>query len=361
MLTSQPFGGIYAPISSAAVGRPLRRDGEASESYGMVGDSSALKRVMEQVRMVAPTDSTVLIEGETGTGKELIARAVHRISSRRQGPFVTLNCAAIPASLLESELFGHERGAFTGAVTPRMGRFEMAHGGTLFLDEIGEMAPELQSKLLRVLQEREFERLGSSRTTSTNVRVVAATNRDLAQMAERGTFRPDLYYRLSVFPVLLPPLRDRREDIPGLARHFLAYFAEKMNKMVELIDSETIEAMRSYDWPGNIRELQNYMERGVILSTGFAFEAPLTARRMNRTESTPGRMTLRDVTRKHILHALEQTKWVIGGREGTAAYLGIPRTTLISKMRHLGIESNRSKMYGQSEAGDGLTASAASA
>src|SRR5580698_7072925 len=239
---------------------------QRSAPHEMIGTSRLFTRVIEQIGVVAPTDSTVLIEGETGTGKELVAQAIHNMSARRNAPFVKLNCAAIPAGLIESELFGHERGAFTGALTQRIGRFEMANGGTLFLDEIGDIALDLQVKLLRVLQEQEFERLGSARTTRVNVRVVAATNRDLSQMIEAKEFRADLYYRLSVFPVSLPPLRDRSEDIPALARHFMTRFAERMHKTVEHISAETMEAMLAYDWPGNIRELQNFMERGVIVS-----------------------------------------------------------------------------------------------
>jgi formate hydrogenlyase transcriptional activator len=313
--------------------------------HGIIGNSGVLRSVLEQVDLVAPTDSTVLIQGETGTGKELIARAIHGSSPRRNAPFVTLNCAAIPATLLESELFGHERGAFTGAVNQRIGRFEMANGGTLFLDEIGEMALDPQVKLLRVLQEREFERLGSTRTTRVNVRVVAATNRDLLQMIEAKEFRADLYYRLSVFPVYLPPLRDRPEDIPALARHFMTQCAVRMKKAVNSIPAETLDAMRSYDWPGNIRELQNFVERGVILSVGSVFQPPFTPLQRKTTAAAAGRKTLEDAMREHILQALDQTKWVLGGRQGTAAYLGVARTTLIAKMRRLGIESSRNAGY----------------
>src|ERR1700690_1075525 len=243
-------------------------------SSSLVGSSPKFRAVLDDVDMVAPVDSAVLLRGETGTGKEVIAQAIHNASPRRRNPFVAINCAAIPATLIESELFGHERGAFTGALTQRLGRFEAANGGTLFLDEIGEIALDLQAKLLRVLQEQEFERLGSARTTRVNVRVVAATNRDLSQMIEAKEFRADLYYRLSVFPVSLPPLRDRAEDIPALARHFMTRFAERMHKTVEHISAETMEAMLAYDWPGNIRELQNFMERGVIVSVGSMFQPP---------------------------------------------------------------------------------------
>jgi formate hydrogenlyase transcriptional activator len=305
---------------------------------GIIGDSRALKSALQQIALVAPTDSTVLIQGETGTGKELVARAIHRLSSRRTAPFITLNCAAIPAALLESELFGHERGAFTGAVTQRIGRFEMANGGTLFLDEIGEMALDLQTKLLRVLQEQAFERLGASRTMRVNVRVVAATNRDLCQMVEGKQFRADLFYRLSVFPVRVPPLRDRRDDIPALVRHFMTRFAERMNKMVEEIPASTMDAMLSYDWPGNVRELQNFVEHGVIVSAGVVFDPPLQQLRRPIASVTRNRKSLDDATRDHILQILEQIRWVVGGRHGAAAILGIARTTLLSKMRRLGIE-----------------------
>jgi|HubBroStandDraft_6_1064221.scaffolds.fasta_scaffold87755_3 formate hydrogenlyase transcriptional activator len=325
---------------------PNERVGVENVPQGIIGNSEVLRSVLRQVDLVAPTDSTVLIQGETGTGKELIARSIHRLSARRNAPFVTLNCAAIPGTLLESELFGHERGAFTGAVTQRIGRFEMANSGTLFLDEIGEMPLDLQVKLLRVLQEQEFERLGSARTTRVNVRVVAATNRDLLQMIEAKQFRADLYYRLSVFPVSLPPLRHRAEDIPALARHFMTSSAARMNKVVDSIPAETMDAMLAYHWPGNIRELQNFMERGVILSTGAVFQLPFTPLRHTAAGLAPGRKTLEAATREHILQALDQTKWVLGGRQGTAAYLGVARTTLIAKMRRLGIESSRQAAFG---------------
>jgi formate hydrogenlyase transcriptional activator len=317
---------------------------EVQGARGIIGESRALQAVLRQVDMVAPTDSTVLIQGETGTGKELIARAIHQSSARRNGPFITLNCAAIPATLLESELFGYERGAFTGAVTQRIGRFEAANGGTLFLDEIGEIPPELQVKLLRVLQEQEFERLGSTRTTRVNVRVIAATNRDLLQMIEEKQFRADLFYRLSVFPIQLPPLRARREDIPLLVRHFVNKYAERMNKPMDEIPPDVMDAIVAYDWPGNIRQLQNFVEHGVIVSTGFTFDPPLGQLQSRKTGSLPkSRKTLEDAMREHILQALDQTRWVVGGRHGTAAYLGIARTTLLSKMRRLGIEGNRER------------------
>jgi len=294
--------------------------------------------VMEQIAVVAPTSATVLIQGETGTGKELVAQAIHNSSPRRNGPFVKLNCAAIPAGLIESELFGHERGAFTGALTQRIGRFEMANGGTLFLDEIGDLALDLQVKLLRVLQEQEFERLGSTRSTRVNVRLIAATHRDLPQMVENKEFRADLFYRLSVFPVCMPPLRERSEDIPELTRHFISKYASSMNKSVEEIPEETMEAMLAYDWPGNVRQLQNFIEHGVIVSRGSIFEAPLSQLRSQKNNVPKNSKTLEDATRDHVLQILEETQWVVGGRNGAAARLGVARTTLIAKMRRLGIE-----------------------
>lgn len=317
---------------------------------GIVGNSGALGAVLDQVTLVAPTGSTVLIQGETGTGKELIARALHHSSARRNAPFVTLNCAAIPATLLESELFGHERGAFTGAVMQRAGRFEMANGGTLFLDEIGEIAPDLQAKLLRVLQEQSFERLGATRTTRVDVRVVAATNRDLLRMVDEGQFRADLYYRLSVFPIALPPLRERREDIPALVHHFVAQHALRMNKIIEEIPLETMEAMVAYHWPGNVRQLQNFVEHGVIISRGSQFEPALEQLR-RRTPSTELNVkSLDEATRQHILETLKLTNGVVGGRNGAAARLGVARTTLLSKMRRLGIESRPGESFSASAA-----------
>ncbi len=346
-MTLNTFHSNSSDFSNGAVSLASFNNGGSVEyvPHGIIGNSGVLRSVLQQVDLVAPTDSTVLIQGETGTGKELIARAIHRLSPRRNAPFITLNCAAIPATLLESELFGHERGAFTGAVIQRIGRFEMANGGTLFLDEIGEMTLDLQVKLLRVLQEQEFERLGSTRTTRVNVRVVAATNRDLLQMIEAKEFRADLYYRLSVFPVSLPALRDRPEDIPALAQYFMMRCADRMNKCVTSISPESMEAMLAYDWPGNIRELQNFIERGVILSTGSVFQPPFTPSQRKAPAVVAGRKTLEDAMREHILQALDQTKWVLGGRRGTAAYLGVARTTLIAKMRRLGIESSRAGGY----------------
>lgn len=309
--------------------------------HGIIGTSPSLRSVLEQAALVAPTGSTVLIQGETGTGKELVAQAIHSLSARRTAPFIKLNCAAIPAALMESELFGHERGAFTGALTQRLGRFEMANGGTLFLDEIGDLALDLQVKLLRVLQEQEFERLGSSRTIRVNVRLVAATNRDLSRMVEEKEFRADLFYRLSVFPISLPPLRDRTEDIPALAGHFLSRFSKQMNKAVHHMATQTMDAMLAYDWPGNIRELQNFIERGVILSPGPIFEAPFLPSRRQEANVQAIRKTLDEATRDHVLQTLEETKWVVGGRHGAAARLGVARTTLLSKMRRLGIDLAR--------------------
>jgi len=301
----------------------------------VIGDSAAVASVLEQIKRVAPTDANVLIEGETGTGKELIARAVHNLSSRRGHSFVTLNCAAIPVDLLESELFGHEKGAFTGAISQRIGRFELADKGTLFLDEVGDMPPALQPKLLRVLQEKEFERLGSTRTHQVDVRVVAATNRDLLQMMERGAFRNDLYYRLNVFPVFLPPLRERREDIPPLVQHFVKVLGRRMGRQIEHIPQETMSALSAYEWPGNIRELQNLIERAVILSKDGVLRNPLRATSRQANFGPP--TTLRDAERELILRTLEAVGWVIGGAAGAAAKLGLKRTTLINRMQKLGI------------------------
>lgn len=317
-----------------------QRQPTETSTHGIIGSSAAIRSVLDQIAIVAPTDSTILIQGETGTGKELFARAIHAMSPRRNAPMVTLNCAAIPAGLLESELFGHERGAFTGAVSQRIGRFEMANGGTLFLDEIGDMALDLQAKLLRVLQEQAFERLGSTRTSHVNVRVIAATNRDLIQMVQNKEFREDLFYRLSVFPLSLPALRERREDIPELTRHFIANYSGRMNKIVDEIPAETMEAMTAYDWPGNVRQLQNFVEHGVILSEGNVFR-PAAHQLRVAAKGAAGKnvRTLEDATRDHILETLKDANWVVGGRHGAAARLGIARTTLLSKMRRLGLES----------------------
>ena len=316
----------------------------------IVGNSEGLRRVLRKVETVAPTDSTVLIYGETGTGKELIARAVHNLSSRKSNAFVKMNCAAIPTGLLESELFGHERGAFTGAISQRVGRFELAHRGTMFLDEVGEIPLELQPKLLRVLQEREFERLGSSRTLRTDARLIAATNRDLGDMVAEQTFRSDLYYRLNVFPVRIPPLRERPEDIPVLVRHFVQQFARRNNRAIETIPSEVMETLVHYHWPGNIRELQNVVERAVIVSRGPVLKVPMADLRPNgvrpesvRVAATPSlRGTLDEAERTQIMAALEESRWVIAGPSGAAARLGIKRSTLQFRMRKLGIQISRS-------------------
>ena len=306
----------------------------------IVGESVGLKRVLKLVETVAATDVTVLIQGETGAGKEVFARAIHRLSPRNGHVMVKLNCAAIPAGLLESELFGHERGAFTGAVERKIGRLELAHEGTLFLDEIGDLPLELQPKILRALQEREFERLGSTKPIPVNVRLVAATNRDLAKMVAEGQFRSDLYYRLRVFPIHLPPLRERREDIPLLVRYFVDRHARKLYKKIETIPDDVMRALTRWDWPGNIRELENFIERAVILSKGPALRPPLSELEMAEApaESSSKDMSLEATEREHILRVLRETKGKIGGSDGAAARLGLIRTTLNSKMKKLGIE-----------------------
>ena len=340
-------------VTEVQPGSPWRSSVEAVERLGygdrdrdqrrfeqVIGDSAALEAVFEQVECVAPTDSTVLIQGETGTGKELIARAIHNISSRCGRSFVKLNCAAIPFDLLESELFGHEKGAFTGAIAQRVGRFETADKGTLFLDEIGDIPPALQPKLLRVLQEQEFERLGSTRTREVDVRLVAATNRDLSEMVKQGQFRSDLYYRLNVFPIRIPPLRERREDIPLLVHYFMEKYARRMGKRVETVPGATMEKLMRWPWPGNVRELQNMIERGVILSRGFVLEIPLTELEQSSipafNDNDPA-STLEAIERQHILRALRDVSWVIGGPSGAAARLGLNRSTLNARMRKLGI------------------------
>ena len=305
---------------------------------GIVGNSSALIRVLRQLEVVAPTDSGVLVRGETGTGKELIARAIHNLSARRDQPFVKLNCAAIPSGLLESELFGHEKGAFTGAVMRKAGRFEAADKGTLFLDEVGDIPLELQPKLLRVLQEREFERLGSTRTQQVDVRVVAATHRDLKQMVEAGQFRSDLYYRLLVFPLVVPPVRERKEDIPMLVRHYVEKYARRMQRHIKTIPPDTMEALVEYGWPGNVRELQNFIERSVILSSGRVLCPPL-AELEQVTVQAPGSdlSTAPGMEREQVLREVQACNWVIGGPKGAAARLGLKRTTLAMRMRRLNI------------------------
>jgi transcriptional regulator with GAF, ATPase, and Fis domain len=303
----------------------------------IIGLSAALEAVLEKVELVAPTTATVLIHGETGTGKELIAKAIHNVSPRYGRPFIRVNCAAIPLDLLESELFGHERGAFTGAISQKIGRFELADKGTLFLDEVGDIPLPLQPKLLRVLQEQEFERLGSTRTHRVDVRVVAATHRDLEHMVKSSEFRGDLYYRLNVFPVLLPSLRARREDIPALVTYFVDLYARQIGKRIEQIPEETMLALRSYDWPGNVRELQNLIQRAVILSCDGVLPNPLESSHLVRVTVTSKSAALKEVDRALILQALEAACWMIGGPEGAAAQLGLKRTTLFYKMKKLGI------------------------
>jgi formate hydrogenlyase transcriptional activator len=311
----------------------------------IIGNSPALESVLEQVEQVAPTDSSVLILGETGTGKELVARAIHNLSTRCGRPFVKLNCAAIPFDLVESELFGHERGAFTGAIAQKIGRFELADKGTLFLDEVGDIPAALQPKLLRVLQEQEFERLGSTRTHRVDVRLVAATNRNLAEMVKRNQFRSDLYYRLNVFPISLPPLRARHEDIPALVEHFVEIYARRMDKQIDQIPPETMSALTSYQWPGNIRELQNFIERSVILSSRNVLCSPLASLRAAAETESLEAITLEDAERGHIRKILEQTRWVVAGPKGAAARLGIKRSTLYFRMQKLGISrANRESL-----------------
>jgi formate hydrogenlyase transcriptional activator len=319
---------------AAFIGQDCPEDGFAK----IVGDSLALKSVLAEVERVAPTDATALILGETGTGKELIARAIHKIGLRCHNPFVSVNCAAIPLDLLESELFGYEKGAFTGAVAQKIGRFEMADTGTLFLDEIGDIPLQLQPKLLRVLQEHEFERLGSGRTRRINVRLVAATHRDLGEMVRRKEFRSDLYYRLNVFPVVLPPLRERLQDVPQLVSHFVEIYSKRMGKRIRHVPEETLAALSSYSWPGNVRELQNLIERAVIRSDNGVLANPLPLPPHEspvRVMSAP--ITFNDSQRAVIMHALRAVGWVIGGPKGAAARLGLKRTTLIAKMNKLGI------------------------
>jgi formate hydrogenlyase transcriptional activator len=337
-----PFDGQYnrAEALESPEDKRYLADEPSSETgfEQIVGRSAALRRVLREVEVVAPTDSGVLIQGETGTGKELIAQAVHNRSGRRDRALVKVNCAAIPSGLLESELFGHEKGAFTGAIMRKPGRFELADKGTLFLDEVGDIPLELQAKLLRVLQEHEFERLGSTRTQQVDVRVIAVTHRDLKQMVEEGTFRSDLYYRVHVFPLTVPPLRDRREDIPLIVRHLVGKFSQRMNRHIETISPRTMEALRDYAWPGNIRELQNFIERAVILSPGTSLRAPLdelTQETVKRSEAQFS--TLEEMQREHVLRALKASNWVTGGPRGAAAKLGMKRTTLAYRIHKLGI------------------------
>jgi formate hydrogenlyase transcriptional activator len=307
----------------------------------IIGRSSALEAVLEEVERVAPADSTVMIQGETGTGKELIAHAIHNLSARSGRAFVRVNCAAIPLDLLESELFGHEKGAFTGAIAQRIGRFEAADKGTLFLDEVGDIPPALQPKLLRVLQEQEFERLGSTRTHQVDVRLVAATHRDLTDMVRRGEFRSDLYFRLNVFPILVPPLRERHEDIPELVMHFVEKIGRRVGKKIEHIPPATMSALTSYEWPGNVRELQNLIERAVILANDGVLPNPLQPGRRKGCTIPLVPNTLSDAERAVILQTLDEVGWVVGGPRGAAVRLGVRRTTLIHKMKRLGISKPR--------------------
>jgi formate hydrogenlyase transcriptional activator len=333
-IPNQQSAELFRPRTAAP------RKEKATEPFrfeGMIGDSPVMKMTLAQVTTVAPTDATVLITGETGTGKELIARAVHNLSPRRDRVFVRFNCAAIPLGLLESELFGHEKGAFTGAIARKMGRFELAHNGTLFLDEIGDIPLELQAKLLRVLQEQEFERLGSNQTQQVNVRIVAATHRDLKQMVAQGFFRSDLFFRLNIFPVSLSPLRERREDIPLLVNAFVRDSVHRMNRYVQTVPDETMRALTEYSWPGNIRELQNFIERAVIMSPGPSLVAPLDSIVLPERKTSVAPKTLAQAESNFILEAIKAADWVIGGPKGAARSLGLKRTTLIGKMRKLGL------------------------
>ena len=335
-------------LKNKLVSEKLYLEEEIQTEYNfeeIIGQSAALKKILQQVATVAPTDSAVLLCGETGTGKELIARAIHNLSHRRERTLVKLNCAAIPTGLLESELFGHEKGAFTGAIAQRVGRFELANKGTLLLDEVGEIPLDLQPKLLRVLQEHEFERLGSSRTIKTDARMIAATNVDLPQMVAEKKFRSDLYYRLNVFPITIPPLRERVDDIPLLIGYFAQKHALRMNKRIDRIEKGTVDALCSYPWPGNVRELENFMERSVILSSGSELQAPLGELQLTtsmpvtvvQAPPAPGPKSLEDVERQHIVEILEQTRGVIGGKGGAAEILGLPTSTLRNRMKKLGL------------------------
>lgn len=327
-------------VNKRAFPRPVRT--EPAPTHRIIGSNFKFRQVLKQVETVAPTNSAVLIHGETGTGKELVARAIHDLSPRREQAFVKLNCAAIPAGLLESELFGHERGAYTGAVSSSLGRLQLANGGTLFLDEVGDLPLELQPKLLRVLQEQEFERLGSTRTIRVNVRVVAATNQDLATMIAAKQFRADLYYRLNVFPVKLPPLRERRDDIPLLVQHFVRKFAEQMRKQIDTIPDDVNDVLKLHDWPGNVRELQNFIERAVILTQGDVLRPPLEELNQLTSVSTPAIVrTLAEAERNYIIEALRQSRWIVGGQTGAAARLGLSRTTLIYRMKKHGIKQGQ--------------------
>jgi transcriptional regulator with GAF, ATPase, and Fis domain len=324
----------------------LPGEGEIMKLEELIGSSARFQSVLDDVKVVAAAECAVLVQGETGTGKEVIARAIHDSGPRRNGPFIGLNCAAIPGALLESELFGHERGAFTGAVAQTIGRFQAANGGTLFLDEIGDLPLELQPKLLRVLQEQQYERLGSTRTLRADVRVIAATNQDLWRMAEDKTFRADLFYRLSVFPINLPPLRERRDDIPLLVNYFVRKFSRQMNKSINNIPNDVIQVLANHHWPGNIRELQNFIERSVLLTQGPTLSPRVAELRgLMQEVSTAPAQTLSDAERAHIMGILKEANWVVGGRNGAAARLGLPRTTLISRMQKLGISINPTGLH----------------
>ena len=324
---------------------------------GLVGSSPRFRAVLDDINMVAPVDSAVLVRGETGTGKEVIAQAIHDASPRRRNPFVAINCAAIPATLIESELFGHERGAFTGALTPRAGRFQLADRGTLFLDEIGDMPLELQPKLLRVLQEQRFERLGGNQSIQVNVRVIAATNQDLWGMVQERKFRADLYYRLNVFPITLPPLRERREDIQLLVAHFVQKFSDRLGKQIHHIPDDVMEALTNYDWPGNVRELQNFIERSVIVTTGQVLRPRIKELFLQPAATTV--RTLADAERAHIVETLRETNGVVSGKSGAAARLGLPRTSLISKMQRLGLTVQRPDALSASGMGNLVNAAGA--
>lgn len=328
--------GLFSTVASRRH-QAIKGKGLNDDFREIIGARGALREVLALVRTVAPTNSTTLIEGETGTGKELVARAIHEHSTRIDRPFVKVNCAAIPLGLLESELFGHERGAFTGAVTRKVGRFEAANQGTLFLDEVGDIPPELQPKLLRVLQNGEFERLGSTQTQRANVRLIAATNKDLAKLVAQNQFRSDLYYRLNVFPIPIPPLRHRSGDIPLLVTHFVGIYSERMNKQIAWIPREAMEALRRHSWPGNVRELQNFIERSVILTSGNVLRPPLDSLKPAAETESLRAITLEDAEREHICKTLEQTRWVIAGHKGAAERLGIKRSTLYFRMQRLGI------------------------
>jgi len=328
--------GLFSTVASRRH-QAIKGKGLNDDFREIIGARGALREVLALVRTVAPTNSTTLIEGETGTGKELVARAIHEHSTRIDRPFVKVNCAAIPLGLLESELFGHERGAFTGAVTRKVGRFEAANQGTLFLDEVGDIPPELQPKLLRVLQDGEFERLGSTQTQRANVRLIAATNKDLAKLVAQNQFRSDLYYRLNVFPIPIPPLRDRSGDIPLLVAHFVGIYSERMNKHIAWVPIEVMDVLIGHSWPGNVRELQNFIERSVILTSGNVLRPPLDSLKPAAETESLRAITLEDAEREHICKTLEQTRWVIAGHKGAAERLGIKRSTLYFRMQRLGI------------------------